>query len=55
MSLGAEMGTGIFAGQNIPAHTFIGVYAGEFLTGKEGDERGECVVFLHFRRGPRSH
>lgn len=33
--------TGVFAGQNIPAHTFIGIYSGEILTDADGAIRGE--------------
>ena len=34
-------GTGVFAGEHISANTFIGIYAGEFLTDAEGDRRGK--------------
>lgn len=33
--------SGIFAGERIPANTYIGVYAGEYLTDTEGDKRGK--------------
>lgn len=34
------MMVGVFAGEAIPAHTFVGVYSGEILTDIEGGERG---------------
>lgn len=39
----ASLSTGIFAAQNIPPKTFVGIYAGEYLTDDEGEERGEYV------------
>lgn len=37
---GLTLHIGIFAGERIPAHTFIGIYAGEYLTNDEGHVRG---------------
>ncbi|GJE95447.1 SET domain-containing protein [Phanerochaete sordida] len=34
-------GWGVFAGQSIKKHTFLGVYAGEYLTNTDGDVRGK--------------
>ncbi|KAJ3522364.1 hypothetical protein NM688_g8883 [Phlebia brevispora] len=34
-------GWGIFAADRIPANTFVGIYAGEYLTDAEGNERGK--------------
>lgn len=31
---------GVFAGQSIPANTFVGIYSGEFITDEEAQERG---------------
>ncbi|CAL1706969.1 unnamed protein product [Somion occarium] len=36
-----KKGWGIFAGQDVPANSFIGIYSGEFLTDKEAQERGK--------------
>ncbi|KAI0958679.1 hypothetical protein AcV7_004427 [Taiwanofungus camphoratus] len=37
----AKKGWGVFAGsRKIPANTFIGIYAGEYITDAEGEERG---------------
>ncbi|KAK7692716.1 hypothetical protein QCA50_004349 [Cerrena zonata] len=33
-------GWGVFAGQSIPANTFVGIYSGEFITDTEAQERG---------------
>ncbi|KAH9937724.1 SET domain-containing protein [Amylocystis lapponica] len=36
-----DKGWGVFAGsKKIPANTFIGIYAGEYLTDEQGEERG---------------
>ena len=32
---------GIVAAQRIPAKTFVGIYAGEFITDIEGETRGK--------------
>jgi hypothetical protein len=38
---------GVFAGENIPKGSFLGVYAGELLLDAEGDVRGkQCVLRL---------
>ena len=37
--------SGIFAGtKRIPAYTYLGVYAGEYITDAEGEKRGEWVL-----------
>ncbi|KAH8080289.1 SET domain-containing protein [Cristinia sonorae] len=36
----ANKGWGIFAAQYIPAHTFLGIYSGEYVTDREGEHRG---------------
>jgi hypothetical protein len=38
--------SGVFAGeQMIPANTFLGIYAGEYLTDDVGEERGMFVIY----------
>lgn len=37
------MSTGIFAAQDIPENTFVGIYAGEYLTDDVAEERGSYV------------
>ena len=37
----ADHGSGIFAVDRIPAYTYVGIYAGEYLTDKEGHQRGQ--------------
>ena len=37
------MPEGVFAGERIHANTFIGIYAGEFVTDEEGERRGKSV------------
>ena len=34
---------GVFAGERIHANTFIGIYAGEFVTDEEGERRGKSA------------
>ncbi|OCH88882.1 SET domain-containing protein [Obba rivulosa] len=37
-----KKGWGVFAGnKRIPAHTFVGIYAGEYITDEEGEKRGK--------------
>lgn len=39
----------MFAGdQVIPSHTYLGIYAGEYLTNEVGEERGKSVFVLLF-------
>ncbi|KAH9892737.1 hypothetical protein C8Q73DRAFT_649479 [Cubamyces lactineus] len=45
----AKKGWGVFAGQKkIPANSFIGIYAGEYLTDSEGETRG--TIYNKFGR-----
>ena len=39
---------GVFADERIHANTFIGIYAGEFVTDEEGERRGKSVDFVGF-------
>lgn len=41
-----QYGVGVFAGERIHANTFIGIYAGEFLTDEEGERRGKSVSYI---------
>ncbi|CAM9325780.1 unnamed protein product, partial [Phaeothamnion confervicola] len=43
----ARMGWGVRAAQNIDAHTFLCVYAGEIITEAEADWRQRCVYDDH--------
>ena len=41
----ADYGSGIFAVEHIPAYTYVGIYAGEYLTDQEGHQRGQYVIY----------
>ncbi|THH28652.1 hypothetical protein EUX98_g5534 [Antrodiella citrinella] len=43
-----DKGWGIFATKPIPAMSFVGIYAGEYLTDSEGEMRGS--IYNHFDR-----
>lgn len=44
----SNMLPGIFAGpKKIPANSFIGIYAGEYLTDEQCEQRGMCVAICY--------
>ncbi|PVG00089.1 SET domain-containing protein [Serendipita vermifera] len=44
-----KTGWGVFAGENIPSGSFLGVYAGELLLDAEGEARGQRFYNLYNR------